>query len=204
MQIKEIKQKILMMAQEVLKMWQMTHRAFMEHNRQLSSDILKSETVINNLEREISEALVVLGKSSRDKKERLMITSYIDIVGDLEMIGDYCKDILERIEIKIEERLFFSDDAVRDYNELYDKTEGFLKRVVEAIVKDDVSAIKDITIQEPIDKIVEGIRSRHDQRLINGICSPFASNMFLNIVDFTIAVFKHTQNIANNLLKIEL
>jgi phosphate:Na+ symporter len=202
--LNSIKAKISDMSSLALKMLQNTFRAFMDHDLVLLSSVLEDENRLNNLEKEITVSLIELARFSRNKQEKSSATIYADVVGDLELIGDYCKDILERVQIKIEEKLLFSDEAVKEYETLYYKTEGALKEIVNAFNKDDLSLVQVVSKhQEHIDSLVDEYRSRHNQRLIDGVCSPMACNMFLNILDFTAAIYYHAKKIARNLLKIK-
>ena len=199
-----IKKKITDMAQTVLNMWQETFRAFMEHNIDLIAEILKEEEKLNRWEEEITADIVTYSRGLSDKKEELKALIYVEVVEDLELIGDYCKDILERVQIKIEEKLLFTEDAVKEYDELYHKTENALNEIVDAFKNDDIDSIKVVLKkQEHIDALVDQYRARHNQRMINGVCSPMACNMFLNMLDFTAAVYYHAKKIARNLLKIK-
>jgi len=199
-----VKKTIAGMAGQALDMWKLTHQAFMEHNLDLFPKILSEENKLNDLEKELTAQLVELGRASGSPKDKKQITIYADVVGDLELIGDYCKDILERVQIKIEEKLLFSEEAVKEYGELYDKTEEALKEVVFALDRDSPEAVKTVLRkEEQIDGLVDEYRRRHDQRLIDGICSPMACNMFLNMLDFTAAVYQHTNKIAKRLLELQ-
>ncbi|MDI6606198.1 MAG: PhoU domain-containing protein [Candidatus Omnitrophota bacterium] len=198
-----IRLKIADMAGLSFTMWQETHRAFMEHDLGLLSRVLTEEERLNNLEKEITTQLVAFGRASEDKSEKAKTLIFADIVGDLELIGDYCKDILERVQIKIEEKLLFSDEAVKEYEVLYQKTEGALNEIVYALKQDTPGSVGPVLkSQEHIDTLVDEYRLRHNQRMLDGICSPMACNMFLNILDFTAAVYYHAKKIARNLLKI--
>lgn len=203
-EINDIRIKIKDMSKLALLMWQTTFRAFMEHNLDLFSTILETENKLNEFEKEIVADLVEWGKNSSKKDEKAKVAVYADMVGDLELIGDYCKDILERVHIKIEEKLLFSDDAVKEYAQFYRKTEEALQEVVYAMDKDKPALAKEVLNNaRDIDNLLNECRSRHNQRLIDGICSPFACNMFLNILDFTGQIFHHTKSIAENLLKLK-
>ncbi len=130
--------------------------------------------------------------------------AYIDVAADLEIIGDYCKDILERVEIKIDEKLLFSEDAVKEYEDLYRRAESALDEISCALKRDNLAVIRDVLkSEEHIDKLLDEYRGRHNQRLLDGVCSPLACNMFLNILDFTAAVYYHAKKICRNLLKIK-
>jgi len=202
--INSLKVEIAGMASLTLKMWQNTFRAFMDHDMHMLGSVLEDEGRLNDLEKEITQNLVEAARGSTKKQEKLNITIYADVVGDLELIGDYCKDILERVQIKIEEKLLFSEDAVKEYENLYQKTEEALREIVNALNKDELSLVKAVfKHEEHIDSLVDQYRSHHDQRMIDGICSPLACNMFLNMLDFTAAIFYHAKKIAKNLLKIK-
>ncbi|HTY44501.1 MAG TPA: PhoU domain-containing protein [Patescibacteria group bacterium] len=202
--LNDIISQIGQMSQLCLKMWQTTFRAFMEHDRDLVSAVLEDEKRLNEFEKELTAALVESGKSSGDKAQKAQALKYADVVADLEIIGDYCKDILERVEIKIEEKLMFSDEAVKEYEGLYQRTEAALREVSEALVRAQPCFVQIVLKdQEHIDKLVDEYRQHHNQRLIDGVCSPIACNMFLNILDFTAAVYYHAKKIARTLLKIK-
>ncbi len=200
-----VKQKVALMAECALAMWRNTHRAFLEHDLEILSFVLEDEAKLNHMEKELAALVVGIGKSASGKVSKTMLTAYADVNGDLELIGDYCKDILERVQIKIEERLLFSDEAVKEYEELYRRTEEALLEITEALKKDDVSlAAPVLKGQQHIDTLVDEYRLRHTQRLLEGVCSPLAGNMFLNILDFTAAVYYHAKKIARSLSKIKV
>jgi len=199
-----VKKKVAEMSQLTLRMWQRSYQAFMEHDLDIVASVLEDEARLNEMEKELTSSLINLHRSSIVKEEKDAALIYADVVGDLELIGDYCKDILERVQIKIEEKLLFSEQAVSEYAGLYQKSEKALADVVNSLSQDASGAVKDVVKdQNHIDTLVDDLRRRHNQRMIEGICSPFACNMFLNILDFTAAIYYHTKKIARNLQKIK-
>lgn len=202
--LNSLKVKVAQMSQAALAMWQLTHQAFMEHDLDLFPGIFEKENKLNDMEKELVSGFIELGRQPEMKDKASLIGIYIAIIGDLELIGDYCKDILERVQVKIEERLLFSEDAVKEYNDLYAKTEDALDEVTCALEKGRPNLVKEILKdQGHIDTLVDKYRSNHEQRLISGVCTPLGCNMFLNMLDFTAAVYYHTKKIARNLLKIK-
>ena len=199
-----IKKKVANMAELALSMWQMTFKAFMDHDLELLAKVLEDENKLNDFEKMLTNELIEAGQGLKKADEKKAVITYVEVVEDLELIGDYCKDILERVQIKIEEKLLFSDDAVKEYIELYNRSEAALREVVRALEKDDLGILNEVLKnQEHIDTLVDEYRSRHNERLINKLCSPFSCNMFLNMLDFTAAIYYHTKKIARNLLKIK-
>ena len=199
-----IKKEIVGMSALALKMWRSTNDAFMQHDLDILAGVLDDENKLNQLEKQITEELVDLSRESKDEAEKEEALIYVDVVGDLELIGDYCKDILERVEIKIEEKLMFSEEAVKEYEELYKKTEVALDEVAMALEKNNFYILKEVLKkQEHIDTLVDEYRKKHNQRMVQGLCTPMSCNMFLNMLDFTAAVYYHAKKIARALQKIK-
>jgi len=185
-------------------MWQLTYDAFIEHDVELIAKALKEENKLNSLEEEINKSIIDLGRNKFTREEKARVIAYADIAADFELIGDYCKDILERIQIKIEEKLLFSEDAVKEYQELYNKTKDALEEVVFVLEKDNLALIKEVLREEEhIDGLVDKYRQHHNQRILAGACTPMSCNMFLNMLDFTAAIYYHIKKIAKSLLKIK-
>lgn len=202
--LESLKVEIASMAAVSLKMLELTHKAFMEHNTERIEKALEEESIINKMEENITIDLVDIGRSCVKESERENALILVGVVSDLEIIGDYCKDILERVQIKIEEKLLFSEEAVLEYNNLYSLTEKELIKIVDALEKNDFKGFGDILKnKKAIDKLVEEYRKNHNQRLLNGVCIPIACNMFSNMLDFTAAIYYRVNKIAEVLLKIK-
>ena len=202
--LNSIKEKVNQMAKSATSMWKLTYDAFIEHDVELISKALEEENKLNALEDEINKSIIDLGHTDLAQQEKLRVIVYADIAADFELIGDYCKDILERIQIKIEEKLLFSEGAVEEYKDLYNKTKGALDEVVFVLEKDNPALIKEVLRKEEhIDSLVDKYRHNHDQRMLAGECTPMGCNMFLNMLDFTAAVYYHIKKIAKSLLQIK-
>jgi len=199
-----IKEKVNQMARSASSMWQLTYDAFIEHDVDLITKALEEENKLNALEDEVNQEIIDLGKAPCPKEEKARLIVWANISADFELIGDYCKDILERIQIKIEEKLLFSEGAVNEYKDLYNKTKGALDEVVFVLEKDNPALVKEVLRKEEhIDSLVDKYRHNHDQRMLAGECTPMGCNMFLNILDFTAAVYYHIKKIAKSLLEIK-
>jgi len=142
---------------------------------------------------EISQA-----KSGGDNKNIMLL---LQIVTDLEQASDYIEDMIERMEIKIEERLLFSDDALVEYKHLYDVVQAELVDVVEALKQNDKSFAKRILdkTKEQADSLAGQYKDSHTKRLVSGICQPRGCNMFLDLLDFTAQISRHSQAVARNI-----
>ncbi len=202
--LKSIKEKTIFMGETSLHMWQLSYDAFIEHDEDLIARALEDENKINSSEDEINKSIIEIVKAPISEDEKMNIIIYADIAADFELIGDYCKDILERVQIKINEHLLFSEDAVEEFKELYNKTRVALEEVVFALERDNPGLVKEVfKKEEHIDSLVDKFRGQHNERLVKGKCTPLGCNLFLNMLDFTAAIYYHTKKIAKSLLKIK-
>ncbi|MCM8795653.1 MAG: hypothetical protein NC928_03085 [Candidatus Omnitrophica bacterium] len=198
-----IREKINQMAELSLFMLKTTFDGFMKHDLDILAGVLKDEQKLNDMERTITLALVEISKEATavDKKKIMLLT---DMVEDLEEIGDYIKDMIERIEIKIQERLLFSEEGLSEYKHLYTICETALIDVVNALkMNDENFAKRALCDPQHMESLIQKYRTNHTQRLMLGICDPRAGNMFLNLLDFTAQIFYHTTAIAKNILELK-
>ncbi len=201
--ITALRAEINRMAALTLSMLRNTFDGFMKHDFEILSDVLKDEERLNDMERALTSSLVAISKSKDIDKTNNMLLS--NIVGELEEIGDYIKDMIERIEIKIEEKLLFSDDAVEEYEHLYNVVETDLADVEKALRLNDKNFARRVLCitEDQADNLVQKYKERHAQRLMKGICLPRASNMFLNLLDFTARISHHSRTIAKNITELK-
>lgn len=190
------------MAELALSMLRNTFDGFMKHDLDILGRVLEDEERLNAMEKSITLSLVDIskGKTAEEKKN---IASLTNIVADLEEIGDYTKDMIERIEIKIQEKLLFSNEALDEYRHLYNVVETELSDVEKSLRMDDKNfASRLLCDGEHVDELVSEYRNMHAQRLMSGICDPRAGNMFLNLLDFTAQIAHHAKAIAENILEL--
>ncbi|MFH0913140.1 MAG: PhoU domain-containing protein [Candidatus Omnitrophota bacterium] len=199
-----IREKIKGMAELTLSMLKTAFDGFIEHDLDTLSRVLKDEQRLNDTEKQITLSLVDISKGRINATDKKNIMLFTNIVADLEQIGDYIKDMVERIEIKIQEKLLFSDEALGEYKHLYNVVETELSDVEKTLRMNDKSFAKRILCnKEHADSLVQKYRDAHARRLISGICEPRACNMFLNLLDFTAQISHHTKTIAKNILSLK-
>ncbi|MBU0548380.1 MAG: hypothetical protein KJ710_08345 [Candidatus Omnitrophica bacterium] len=198
-----LREEVNKMATLVLSMLRNTFDGFMKHDSDILAGVLKDEERLNDTERSLTLSLVAIAKDKNADKNNIMLLS--NIIEDLEEIGDYIKDMIERIEIKVEEKLLFSDDAVDEYKHLYNVVETELSDVEKALRMDDKNFARRIlcVTENHVDNLVGKYRESHAQRLIAGVCLPRTCNMFLNLLDFTAQISHHTKAIARNISELK-
>ena len=195
-----VRKKITEMAELALAMLKTTFDGFIKHDVEVLAGVLKEEQKLNEMEKAITVSLIEISKGKVTSREKKNLMSLTKMVADLEEIGDYVKDMIERIEIKIEEKLLFSDEALDEYKYLYGVVETALTNIVNALKTDDRNFSNMVLCGEAVDKLIEKYRNAHTRRLLSGVCDPRSGNMFLNLLDFTGQISHHTKSIARSML----
>ncbi len=197
MEIKEIKIKIIDMANRIWQILNLIEKGFMENKLEPLSSAIKEENLINEAEKILTKNIIELSKimKSAEDKQELMIME--QMVETLERMGDEAANIIERIEIKVIENLLFSDLGVRQFNETFSAMKKSVEMMREFLNKKNPE-LKERVIDNGfhVKGLVERYRKEHSERLIQGLCTPMAANMYFDMLDFTGNLARHSSSIV--------
>ncbi len=162
-----------------------------DHGSLEKANILSKE--IHKKEKELTPKLVELSKE-HDIKE------YLAIPGHLERIGDFIENLMSCIKTKERESLLFSDKAVNEINILINDAERLLNNISDLILSKNTTLAGDI--KKEVTELVEkanDFATEHEERLIEGLCQPKSSSVFLSMLDAIKEIALHSQRIAERL-----
>lgn len=194
MDINEIRSGMLSMADKLYGMLGLIEKGFMENKSEFLSSAMGNETYINEMEKNLTAGVLELSKRYPDKKELAALEQAIE---NLERMGDEAASLVERMEIKVQEKLLFSDIGVEQFNETFAnmmKSVGMMKEFLAK--RGPVLKEKVIDNGFHVKELVERYRKEHADRLIKGICTPIAANMYFDMLDFTGNLARHSSNIV--------
>jgi phosphate:Na+ symporter len=196
-EIKNIRSKVLGMADSVCEMLQLIEKGFMANKIEPLTAALEKEDGINELEKTITGEILEMSRAARGDDEKDSLSVSEQLVGAFERMGDEAANLVERIEIKVHENLLFSETGVAQFNETY----GAMKRSAEMMrdyLKSHDTAVKERVIDNGfhVKELVERYRKEHSDRLVRGICTPMAANMYFDMLDFTGNLARHASNVV--------
>ncbi len=159
------------------------------------------EKDINQMERELVAYLVKLSNATLSEHDRVIVDSLFNVVNNIERVGDHAENIAELAEHVIEEKLNFSEDALKDIDIMYTKVNSALETSLQARKTGKAEfAEETLRIENQVDMIEKACRAGHIHRLNNNICYPEAGIMFLDLFSNLERVSDHALNIANSIL----
>ncbi|MBW8041305.1 MAG: Na/Pi cotransporter family protein [Planctomycetes bacterium] len=155
------------------------------------------EDFIDEFQYEITSYLSALSRKQLSDEVSVELPVLLHTVNDLERIGDHAVNIVEIAERKMDQKLTFSDSALAEANQLRKEAEQMLDYVIAALENNDVEAARAALINEAnLNKMQIDFRRSHVQRMTEGICSPEAGLIFIDLVDNVEKIGDHLTNIA--------
>jgi len=194
MEISEIRSMAISMADKVYEILRLIEDGFMKNKMEFLTAAMREESEVNKMERTLTESIIGLSKTSPEKRSLAELAQMIEM---LERIGDEAMELIERIEVKVNEKLLFTEDAVKEFNQVYAATKSSVEMMREYLRKKD-PAIREKVINNGfcVKELVEQYRKEHADRLVRGECTPMGANMYFDMLDFTGNIARHSSNVV--------
>ncbi len=173
----------------------------MNNNPDEVQKTFKLEKNINSMEKQLVDYLIKLSNSNIDSDDRSSIDMLFNTINDLERVGDHAENIAELAAQKSEEALSFSDEAIKELNEMIATVSKCFDYAVEAMHSDNRElANKCVALEGEVDELEKVLRRQHIIRLNAGLCGGSSGIIFLDALSNLERVSDHASNIAITVL----
>jgi Na+/phosphate symporter len=123
--------------------------------------------------------------------------------GRLERSGDLLESVLNVARIKARDGVPFSDRAQKELEDLFSLLTEVLKDFREVLAKQQRSTLDALVPKcKKLSQLTVDFALAHEDRLIEGLCSPKASSLYLDIMDSVKGVSQHIGDMTESLMKI--
>lgn len=131
--------------------------SFKHLDKQLAKEVINNDTLINDMERSVeSKAFSIILKQQPIASDLRKVTSAIEIVRDLERMGDQAADICEMI-INLEDPISYK--TVEDIPTISSKTKIMAREAVNAFVKQDLALVNIVKkMDDEIDELFDEVK----------------------------------------------
>ncbi|MDX8292045.1 Na/Pi cotransporter family protein [Metabacillus indicus] len=194
--------------EEILRMGQFASLGLEEANQYLKTNQSKHadtayqiEDAINNLDRKITDYLVLISRAEMSAAESEEHSTLMDTVRDIERVGDHFENIVELVDYKLTNKVKLTESALKDLDEMFTLTISTLKDAITALDdKNTDLAAKVMKSEEQIDKMERTLRKKHILRINEGSCTGQAGIVFVDIISNLERIGDHSVNIAEAVL----
>ncbi|MFC0270015.1 Na/Pi cotransporter family protein [Metabacillus herbersteinensis] len=194
--------------EEILRMGNFAIIGLEEANNYLKTNLkkhsemsLQLEDAINNLDRKITDYLVLISRSEMSITESEEHSMLMNTVRDIERVGDHFENIVELVDYKQSNKVKLTESAMEDLDGMFTITIETVKDAITALDDKNTSlASKVLKSEEQIDMLERTLRKKHILRINEGACTGQAGIVFVDIVSNLERIGDHSVNIAEAVL----
>ena len=156
------------------------------------------EDAINSLDAKITDYLVNIAHNSLSEHDTDEFISNLQVIKNIERVGDLTMNLNEFFELTYEDKGNFTDEAIRDVNEMYATVLEMNEMALAYFTSRDESYLKMLDDKENyLDLVEEKARQRHFKRMAGEVCgSGVAASIYVDILGTLERIGDHIWNIA--------
>lgn len=189
----------LQMADLVVESFETTHDYLTTRDDEDFDVIGQLEEMVNELDYNLTRYLLAIAKDTQlDGRMAEQYSTSVDIVKNIERMGDITTNIAGFYERIFENRGTFSDEALYDLETMYKLVLDMIQRSFKILKSDSLLGYEKLVQDEDyLDLIDVKFRERHFHRISDGICDdPIASSLYVDILASLERLGDHCINIV--------
>ncbi|MDP8234100.1 MAG: Na/Pi cotransporter family protein [Candidatus Saelkia tenebricola] len=177
-------------------------KIFMEKNLSDVKSVCEMEQTVDSLQSEITQYLIEISQRNLSHIESEELPVLIHSVNDVERIGDHAENIIELAERSIDNKLSFTEEAIKELVLMWNEISSMMIESESALKNNDFEVAKNVLIREErINKFQTELKRFHVDRLSEGKCNLKSGIVFLDFVDNLEKIGDHLTNIAQGVLE---
>lgn len=175
-----------------------------DHDLKRIAGLQKKEHLTDVLQKEITNFLVSLSQQSITQDASHEVASMMNIVNDLERVGDHCENLWNLCQRKLDQKITFSEIAMNELAEISELIRNFLATIINALEEKDRGIYEEATrLEDAIDDLEESLRNNHIRRLNTGECTVNSGLIFIDMLHNFEKIGDHTYNVAKAVIGIK-
>jgi phosphate:Na+ symporter len=163
----------------------------------VDTKMASTERVINDLERAITEYLTQLAGRELAEEDSRGLSGLILAVKDIERVGDHAESLARLAAEKAETSISFSPEATQEIRAMFKVVDGVIDGALEALTTGEEEPHKAVSgLENELDVMEQQLRETHIRRLCDGVCTPQAGIIFLDVASHFERIGDHAASIA--------
>ena len=181
------------LADQTIEMLRMTREAFLKQRRSLVQSILALGQEVHHAEKALVARLVpgTAGGRTASEAEKIFVPMH------LERIGDNIEGFARAVDRQAHEGMVFTDRATHEIDRLLEKALEMLEATRDVLRTGDQTLADRVLTDGPcFQATASEFASFHQERLIQGVCVPRTSSLYLAMIDYLRGIERHQREIV--------
>jgi Na+/phosphate symporter len=168
--------------------------AFLYNKPQPITECRAAITAQNRTAEDLTKKITDLARENTDLKP------YVSVPIHLLRIGENIDKLTDFIERKVRDKILFSDRAATEVTFLLQRLTDILRPTSDLILARNSILSKYVQESEAgVQRRATEYTTQHEERLIEGICAPAVSSLYINILDRIKGIAWHAKEIASKI-----
>jgi Na+/phosphate symporter len=168
--------------------------SFIYHSLQTLHDCKNKSQIFKEREPRLTREIAEMARDNADLKP------YVSVPVHLLRIGESVEKLAGCIEIMVREQVLFSDRAIEEINYLFQRLADILRPTADIILARNAILAQYVGESETgVVKRALEYATQHEERLIEGLCLPYASSLYIRMLDEIKNIAWHAKEIAARL-----
>ncbi len=198
---KDVEELLIKVCRSEIKMLELVFEGFRTHTEKA---IQEADQVKEEIWRNSSELTkFLIQKSSSQEKGREWAKPYLSMGVSFERMAYNMEGMIDRLKTMLKEHIFFSDRAVKEVNDIFQVTMDLLESLPDLILTRNKLLAQHIGEQvRSILKIANGFSEEHEERLIQGVCMPKSSPIYLGLLESLRGIIVHLLEVSGKVVSL--
>ena len=150
---------------------------------ELEAAIRKGEKLTDHYEDILGSYLVKLSSLELSEDDHMEAAALLKAIGDLERIGDHCRNMMESAKEMFDKKAVFTESAKKEMAVLTGAVSEIIDISFRAFLENDLPLARQVEpLEEVIDDLKDALRSSHVLRLQQGSCSIETGFVWLDLL----------------------
>lgn len=153
-----------------------------------------------NLERVVNRAVPMTEELVKIAKDNPSAVTYVSIPSHIQKMGEGLNRIIQSVKKKVQGDLLFSDKAMVELEYMFERTRDIMMNAKDLLLARNTLVAKHIVeAQKATEVTANHYATMHEERLIEGLCAPSASGIYLEMLEAFKSMAWHAKEIAKDL-----
>jgi Na+/phosphate symporter len=198
---KEVEERLILVCRSEIKMLELIFEGFrtLTEKSIKEADMEKEEVRRNSAEL----ARFVIEKSSPREKGKEWAKPYLSMASSFDRMDYNMEAMVGRLTSMVKDHILFSDRAVKEVNDIFQEAMDLLESLPDLIQTKNKLLAQHIGEQvRSILKIANGYSEEHEERLIQGVCIPKSSPLYLGLIESLKGIITHTLEVGGKIVSL--